>query len=98
MRRKYKKNSLVCQLNSGAPSGRNRRISSRGIDTPIDINQEHPYIKNVMVLQCERLELFLWDMKNVQSFHWEVKRKAFRNIGDYHELPERTVFNRLITA
>jgi hypothetical protein len=49
------------------------------------------------VLQCERLELFLWDMKRVQSFHWEVKRKALLNIDGDHELPEWTVFNRLIT-
>jgi len=37
-------------------------------------------------------------MKKVQSFHWEVREKAFRNICGYHELPERTVSNRLITA
>jgi DNA-binding ferritin-like protein len=68
------------------------------IDKPLDINKEHPYNKIIKVLQCERLELFLWVMKNVQSFHWEVKGKAFLNIDGDHELPERTVCNRLITA
>jgi hypothetical protein len=29
-----------------------------------------------------------------QSFHWEVKRKAFRKISGDNQLPERTVFKQ----
>jgi hypothetical protein len=33
-------------------------------------------------------------MKKVQSFHWEVREKAFRDNDGDHELPERTVIKQ----
>jgi len=59
--------------------------------TPLDINKKQLYNRTIKTLQCERLELFLCDMKDISIIHWEVKRKAFRNICGEHELPERTV-------
>ena len=38
-------------------------IIDASIDAPIDINNEHPYTKIIKVLQCEMLELCLWDLK-----------------------------------
>jgi hypothetical protein len=32
---------------------------------PIDINNEYPYTKIIKVLQCEMLELCLWDLKEI---------------------------------
>jgi hypothetical protein len=46
------------------------------IDTPIDIKKEHPYIKIIKVLQCERLELFLCDMKESSIISLGGKKKS----------------------
>jgi hypothetical protein len=55
-----------------------RRLWSKraNIDTSIDITMEHPYIKIIKVLQCERLELFLRVMKGSSIISLGGKKKS----------------------
>jgi hypothetical protein len=48
---------------------------------PLDINKEHPYNKIIKVLQCERLELFLWDMKESLIISLGGKKKSISKCG-----------------
>ncbi len=45
-----------------------------------------------------RLGLCLWDLKDITSFHWEVRRKAQKVTDGNHELPKGQLLKRLTTA
>jgi hypothetical protein len=44
--------------------------------TPLDINKKQLYNRIIKTLQCERLELFLWDMKESLIISLGGKKKS----------------------
>jgi len=46
------------------------------LDIPLDINKKQLYNRIIKTLQCERLELFLWDLKESSIISLGGKKKS----------------------